>query len=139
MVIIHRKGGGLNVQGNVVSENFTLIFLRALSHSFWPGPDVEQTSSRLLMASVTARQAAASWFITLGALGSADRALAASSSLVEDTDMERRYFSMSLRLSGSWEGGGERGRGTPSHHPLYHILHVPSYQYWSLPWKPQPE
>ena len=65
------------------------------------------------MASVTALQAAASWFMTLGALGSAERALAASSSLVEETDMERRYFNMSLRLSGSWEDGrrGERERG----------------------------
>ena len=66
------------------------MFLRALSHSFWPGPEVEQRSRSPLMASVTARQAAASWFITLGALGSAERALAANSNLVEETEMVRR-------------------------------------------------
>ena len=42
------------------------------------------------MASVTALAAAASWFITLGALGSADIALAAKRSLDEDTEMVLR-------------------------------------------------
>ena len=79
----------------------TSMFLRALSHSFCPGPDVEQRSRRLLMASVTALAAAASWFMTLGALGSAERALAARSSLLEETEMVRRYPSISLRLSRS--------------------------------------
>ena len=66
------------------------------------------------MASVTARQAAASWFITLGAFGSAERAFAARRSFVEETEMVRRYPSMALRLSWSWEGGREgteRGEG----------------------------
>ena len=53
------------------------------------------------MASVTALAAAASWFMTLGALGSAERALAARSSLLEETEMVRRYPSISLRLSRS--------------------------------------
>ena len=53
------------------------------------------------MASVTARQAAASWFITLGALGSAERALAASRSLVEETEIVLRYPNMAFLLSWS--------------------------------------
>lgn len=42
------------------------------------------------MASVTALAAAASWFMTLGALGSAERALAARRSFEEDTEMVLR-------------------------------------------------
>ena len=81
--------------------SLTSMFLRALSHSFCPGPEVEQRSRRLLIASVRALAAAASWFMTLGALGSAERALAARSSLLEETEMVRRYPSISLQLSRS--------------------------------------
>ena len=66
------------------------MFLRALSHSFCPGPEVEHRLSRELIASVTERAAAASWFITFGAFGSAEIAFAANRSLDEDTDIVRR-------------------------------------------------
>ena len=66
------------------------MLLSALSHSFCPGPELEHKLRRELMASVTARAAAANWFITLGALGSAERALAARSSLEEETEIVLR-------------------------------------------------
>ena len=68
----------------------TSMFLRALSHSLCPGPELEVRLSSALIASVTALAAAANWFMALGALGSAERALAASRSLLDETEMERR-------------------------------------------------
>ena len=66
------------------------MLLSALSHSFCPGPELEHRLSRELIASVTARAAAANWFITLGALGSAESALAARSSFEDETEMVLR-------------------------------------------------
>ena len=71
-------------------HNHTSMLLSALSHSFCPGPELEQRLRSELMASVTARAAAANWFITLGALGSAERALAANSSFEEETEIVLR-------------------------------------------------
>ena len=76
----------------------TSIFLSALSHSFWPGPEVEHKLRRELMESVTDRAAAASWFCTLGPLGSTDKALAASNNLLDETEVFLRWPNMSSRF-----------------------------------------
>lgn len=76
----------------------TSMFLRALSHSRWPGPYDWHMFSSELMASVTPLAALANWFCTLGALGSTARAFVASSSLLEETETFRMWPSMSSRL-----------------------------------------
>ncbi len=58
---------------------------------------------RELIVSVTDLAAAANWFMTLGALGSADRALAARRSLEEETEMVLKYPNISSRLCLSFE------------------------------------
>lgn len=68
------------------NQSFTLSCLSALSHSFCPGAVVVQCVIRLLMLSVTALAAAASWFFAFGAPGSAESAFAARRSLLEDIE-----------------------------------------------------
>ena len=75
-----------------VTTSFILVTTskKYASHSFCPGPELEHRLSRELIASVTARTAAANWLITLGALGSAESALAARSSFEDKTGIVLR-------------------------------------------------
>lgn len=52
------------------------------------------------------RAAAARWFFRLGELGSVDRALAASSSLLEDMEMVFKLDTTCVWSSLDWERGG---------------------------------
>lgn len=57
---------------------------------------------------VTYRAAAASWFLRLGELGSVDRALAASSSLLDDMEIVFRFDTTCVWSSLDWTRGGRR-------------------------------
>lgn len=84
------------------SSGRVLWMLRmAAAHSFWPGAASVHTSTRRLMASVSARAAAASWLRALGRVSSWLTDLAVPSSLDELTvtdfieDTIRDWFSWS--------------------------------------------
>ncbi|CAN7984576.1 unnamed protein product [Ixodes hexagonus] len=75
--------------------------LTAPSHSFCPGAAEVHTSTRWLMLSVTARAAAANWFLALGAPGSAATDLAATRSLLDTIETFLRLTTIWARASAS--------------------------------------